>query len=101
MMHNPPHPGEILKEDYLDPLGLSISDACRGLDIARKGLSEIVNGHSGISPVMAVKLARAFDTTPEFWLNLQTQYDLWKAREAVSLEGVAVYCRSAQPTISA
>ncbi len=95
MMHNPPHPGEILKEDYLEPLGMSISDTAQGLGISRKGLSEIVNGRTGISPVMAIKLGRAFDTTAEFWLNLQTQYDLWHARQEVDPEAVAVYWKPA------
>jgi addiction module HigA family antidote len=91
MMYDPPHPGEILREDYLRPLGLSISAAHRGLGISRKSLSEIVNSRAGISPAMAFKLAKAFHTTAEFWLNLQTQYDLWKARQEVSLDAVMVY----------
>ncbi len=93
MMHNPPHPGEILKEDYLEPLGLSVTEACQGLGISRKGLSEILNGRTGISPAMAIKLAKAFGTTPELWLNLQVQHDLWHARQEVNLEGIAVYCQ--------
>ncbi len=91
MMHDPPHPGEILKEDYFEPLGLSISGAARGLSISRKGLSEIVNGRSGISPAMSVKLAKAFNTTAELWLNLQAQHDLWRAKRDVCLEGITVY----------
>ncbi len=92
MMYDPPHPGEILREDYLEPLGLSVTEASKGLGISRKGLSEILNGRTGISPAMAVKLARAFATTPELWLNLQSQHDLWHASQDVSLEGIAVYC---------
>ena len=64
-MHNPPHPGEVLREDYLNPLELSVSEAARGLDISQKQLSQIVNGKAGISPAMAIKLAHAFDTTPQ------------------------------------
>lgn len=97
-MFNPPHPGEILREDYLAPLGLSVTEASKGLGISRKGLSEILNGRTGISPAMAVKLSRAFGTTPELWLTLQSQYDLWHAREDVSLEGIAVYCQP-QPAV--
>ena len=93
MMYNPPHPGEILREDYLEPLGLSVTETAKGLEISRKGLSAILNGRTGISPAMAVKLSRAFGTTPELWLNLQSQYDLWHAKREVSLEGVAVYCQ--------
>ena len=77
-MHNPPHPGEILRELCLAPLGLSVSDAAKALGVSRKTLSEILNGRAGISPEMAIRLAIAFDTTPESWMNQQTQYDLWK-----------------------
>ncbi len=93
MMFDPPHPGEILREDYLEPLDLSVTAAAKGLGISRKGLSAILNGRTGISPAMAVKLSKAFGTTPELWLNLQSQYDLWHAQQEVSLEDVAVYCR--------
>ena len=78
-MHNPPHPGEILRELCLDPLGLSVSNAAKALRVSRKTLSEILNGRAGISPEMAIRLSIAFDTTPESWLTQQTQYDLWKA----------------------
>ncbi len=78
MMHNPPHPGEILKELYFEPLSLSVTEVAKALDITRKTLSAILNGRSGISPLMALKLAIAFDTTPESWLELQNQYDLWQ-----------------------
>lgn len=88
MMHNPPHPGEILREDYLNPLGLSVTDAAKALRVARKTLSALLNERAGVSPAMAFRLARAFDTSPELWVNLQSQYDLWQARE-VDLRGVA------------
>lgn len=93
MMFDPPHPGEILREDYLEPLGLSVTKTSRGLGVSRKGLSEILNGRTGISPAMAFKLSRAFGTTPELWLNLQNQHDLWHARKEVSLDGIVVYCQ--------
>jgi addiction module HigA family antidote len=80
-MHNPPHPGEILRELCLDPLGLSVTNAAKALRVSRKTLSEILNGRAAISPVMAIRLSIAFDTTPESWLTQQTQYDLWKARK--------------------
>jgi addiction module HigA family antidote len=80
LQFNPPHPGEILKMDYLDPLGLTITEAADGLAIARKNLSAIINGKAGISPEMAIRLSEAFDTTPDLWLNLQANYDLFKAR---------------------
>lgn len=78
-MHNPPHPGEILRELCLEPLGLSVTDAAKALNVSRKTLSEILNGRASISPEMAIRLAIAFDTTPDSWLNQQSQYDLWKA----------------------
>ena len=87
-MHNPPHPGEVLREDYLNPLGLSVSGAAKGLDISQKQLSQIVNGKAGISPAMAIKLAHAFDTTPLMWLGMQDQYDLWHAQKKIDLKKV-------------
>ncbi|MBK1724865.1 HigA family addiction module antitoxin [Thiocystis violacea] len=79
LMHNPPHPGEIIKELCLQPLGISVTEAAEALGISRKTLSSIINGKSGISPEMAVRLSIAFDTSSESWLNQQTQYDLWQA----------------------
>ena len=70
-MHNPPHPGEILRELCLDALDLSVTDAAQALGVSRKTLSSILNGRSGISPEMAIRLSKAFDTTPESWLNQQ------------------------------
>jgi len=77
-MHNPPHPGEVIRELCLEPLGLSVTDAATALGISRKTLSAILNGRAGISPEMAIRLSKAFDTTPESWLNQQMQYDLWQ-----------------------
>jgi len=78
-MHNPPHPGEVLRDLCIEPLGISVTEAAKALGVARKTLSSILNGHSGISPEMAIRLGKAFDTTPESWLNQQVQYDLWQA----------------------
>jgi len=80
-MHNPPHPGEVLRDLCLEPLELSITDAAAALGVSRKTLSAILNGRSGISPEMAIRLSIAFNTTPESWLNQQSQYDLWVARK--------------------
>jgi antitoxin HigA-1 len=80
-MHNPPHPGEILRSLCLEPLGLTVSHTAKALGVSRKTLSGIVNGHVGISPEMAVRLSLAFDTTAESWLNQQIQYDLWRAEK--------------------
>jgi antitoxin HigA-1 len=79
-MYNPPHPGEILRKLCLEPLGLNVTEAAKALDVSRKTLSAVLNGRSGISPEMAMRLAIAFDTTAESWLNQQAQYDLWRAQ---------------------
>jgi addiction module HigA family antidote len=80
-MHNPPHPGKVLRELCIEPMGLSVTAAADSLGVARKTLSSILNGHSGISPEMAVRLSLAFDTSAESWLNQQVQYDLWIAEK--------------------
>jgi addiction module HigA family antidote len=79
-MHNPPHPGQVIRELCLEPLGLSVTAAAGALGVTRKALSELLNGKSGISPEMAIRLSIAFKTSAESWLNQQMQYDLWKAR---------------------
>jgi len=80
-MHNPPHPGQIIRSLCLEPLGLTVTDAAEGLGISRKTLSAILNERAGISPEMAVRLSIAFGTSAESWLNLQTQFDLWHAEQ--------------------
>jgi addiction module HigA family antidote len=80
-MHNPPHPGEIIKSLCLEPLGLSVTEAAKALGVSRKTLSGILNGRGGISPEMAVRLSIAFGTSAESWLSQQTQYDLWHAEQ--------------------
>lgn len=77
-MHNPPHPGEIIRELCLEPLGITVTRAAQALGVSRKALSELLNGHTGITPEMAIRLSRAFNTTPESWLIQQMQYDLWQ-----------------------
>jgi len=78
-MHNPPHPGEIIRALCLEPLGLTVTQAPAGLGVSRKTLSSVLNGRAGITPEMAVRLSIAFGTSSESWLNQQTQYDLWHA----------------------
>jgi len=80
-MHNPPHPGEVLRALCIEPLGLTVTEAAKALGVSRKTLSAILNGKSGISPEMAVRLSIAFNTSSESWLNQQTQYDLWQAEQ--------------------
>ena len=81
LMFNPPHPGEILRELCLGPLGISVTAAAKGLGVSRKTLSSILNGRAGISPEMAIRLSIAFETSAESWLNQQSQYDLWQAEQ--------------------
>jgi addiction module HigA family antidote len=80
-MHNPPHPGEVIKELCLDPLELTVTAAAEGLGVSRRTLSALLNGHAGISPDMAIRLSKAFGRSPESWLQLQLQYDLWQAEQ--------------------
>ncbi|MBW6510287.1 MAG: HigA family addiction module antidote protein [Desulfuromonadales bacterium] len=81
LMHNPPHPGEVLRELCLDPLGLTVTAAAEALGVSRKTLSAVLNGKAGISPEMAIRLSIAFDTSAESWLNQQSQYELWHAEQ--------------------
>ena len=83
-MHNPPHPGEILRELCIEPLGITVTDAADALGVSRKTLSAILNGRAGISPEMAIRLSKAFDTSPESWLNQQMIYDLSCAQQSAS-----------------
>ena len=80
-MHDPPHPGEVVRELCIKPLGLTVSDAARGLGVSRKTLSALLNGRFGISPEMAIRLSKAFGGGAESWLIQQTQYDLWQAMQ--------------------
>ena len=80
-MHNPPHPGEILKKLCLEPLVLSVTKAAKALDVSRSALSNLLHCRTGITPEMAMRLSIAFDTTAESWMNQQVQYDLWKASQ--------------------
>ena len=80
-MHNPPHPGEVIRELCLEPLGLTVTAAAQGLGVSRKALSELLNGHSGVSPEMAIRLAKAFGGSAESWMRQQMQYDLWRAQQ--------------------
>ncbi len=79
MIRRPTHPGNIIKEDYLLPLSITIKDMADTLGVSRKTLSKIINGRGAITPDMALRLSRAFDTTPDFWLDLQKNLDLWNA----------------------
>ena len=80
-MQNPPHPGNIVRADCLDPLGLTVTRAAQGLGVTRQALSDLVNGHAGISVDMALRLSKAFGSSPETWLRMQMAHDLWQARD--------------------
>jgi len=79
MKRKPTHPGKIIQEDYLKPLSITITGMASTLGISRKTLSKIINERGTITPDMSLRLSRAFDTTPELWMNLQRNYDLWQA----------------------
>ena len=80
-MKNPPHPGAVIRELCIDPLGLTVTDAAKGLGVGRKTLSELLNGRSGISPEMAIRLSKAFGGSAESWLRQQMHYDLAQAEK--------------------
>lgn len=82
-MKTPPHPGEFIKEICLDPLNLTVTEAAKGLGVSRKTLSELLNGHSGISPEMAIRLSIAFGASPESWLKQQMLFDLSVAQNSL------------------
>jgi antitoxin HigA-1 len=91
-MKNPPHPGEHLRHDYLEPFGLSVAAAARTLGVTRQMLNNLVNGATGISPEMAIRLSKAFGGSPEVWLGMQMRYDLAQAMrkaDAIKVERVA------------
>lgn len=81
LMHNPPHPGAVIRELCLEPLGLTVTEAAQALGVSRKTLSAILNGNAGVSPEMAVRLSIAFDTSAKSWLAQQSEYELWQAEQ--------------------
>lgn len=81
MIHNPKHPGYLVKSLCLEPLGLSVTEAAKALKVSRPALSKLLNGHANISPEMAVRLSIVFNTSDKLWVNLQAGYDLWKAQQ--------------------
>ena len=81
VMHNPPHPGEVIRELCISPLGLSVTKAAEGLGVSRKTLSALLNGRFGISPEMAIRLSKGFGGSAESWLIQQAQYDLWQVTQ--------------------
>ncbi|MBU1161935.1 MAG: HigA family addiction module antidote protein [Proteobacteria bacterium] len=84
-MHNPLHPGEIIREFCVEPLDLTVTEAAEALGVTRKTLSTLLNGRAGISPEMALRLSKVFGRTPEGWLRLQLRIDLWKAEQSIDI----------------
>ena len=80
-MQNPPHPGEIVRWECLEPLGLTVTRAAQGLGVTRQALSDLVNTRAGVSVEMSLRLSQAFGSSPETWLGMQTAHDLWQARD--------------------
>lgn len=78
IMHNPLHPGEIVKDTLIDGAKLNVTEAANRLGVSRTALSRLLNGHSGISPEMAVRLSKLLNTSIDMWINLQAQYDTWQ-----------------------
>ena len=80
-MKNPPHPGRSIRNACLEPLGLSVTEGAKVLGVTRQALNNVLNGKSGVSPEMAIRLSKAFGSTPETWLRMQVSYDLAQARK--------------------
>lgn len=99
-MHNPPHPGEVLKELYVAPLNLTITDIAKALGITRQTLSGLLNCNIGISIDMSIRLSKAFGTSPELWLNLQNKRDLWEAKSKASKLKVKLLYKVAKSVIA-
>jgi addiction module HigA family antidote len=88
--HNPPHPGEFIKQTYLEPMAISLRHAAKELDVSPSTFQRLVNGEADISPEMALRLSKAFGRTAESWMQMQANYMLWKARKHVDLKRVHV-----------
>ena len=88
-MHNPPHPGEFIAAVYLEPNQISMRQLAAALNVSPSTLSRLINGATAVSPVMALRLSKALGRSPESWLAMQSNYDLWHARHKVKLGKVA------------
>lgn len=87
-MHNPPHPGEFIREVYITPFEISIRKVADGLQVSASTLTRLLNGDSNISPEMALRLSKALGRSPESWLAMQDQYDLWHARKNIDMRKI-------------
>jgi antitoxin HigA-1 len=103
MMYNPPHVGEILREMYLEPSNISVTEAAKRLGVSRQAISRLINEKAGISADMAIRLAKAFGTSPEYWMNMEKQYELWQAmseNEDLKIEPFLIPTRNASESAS-
>ena len=87
-MHNPPHPGEFIWATYIEPFAISLRSLAKSLGVSPSTLTRLVHGQSGVSPAMALRLAKAVGRSPESWLAMQHHYDLWQAKQTTDLSGV-------------
>lgn len=87
-MHNPPHPGEFLRETYIEPFDISVRSLAESLGVAHSTLARIVSRRSAVSPEMALRFSKALGRSPESWLEMQHNYDLWQAKKSANLSGV-------------
>ena len=87
-MHNPPHPGEFIYSTYMEPFGVSCRNLAKHLDVAASTLNRIIKGQSGISPEMSLRLSKTLGRSPESWLSMQDNYDLWQAKKQTKLGNV-------------
>ena len=87
-MHNPPHPGEFIREVYIAPFDISVRKVAASLQVSASTLNRLLNGESNVSPEMALRLSKTLGRSPESWLAMQDQYDLWHARKRVNLKQV-------------
>lgn len=88
LMQNPSHPGEILKHEFLEPYGLSSIRLAKIIDVPRTRIERIVKGTTSVTPDTALRLSKAFGTTPEFWVNMQANYDMAAARKEVDVSAI-------------
>ncbi|EKD72504.1 MAG: hypothetical protein ACD_45C00658G0003 [uncultured bacterium] len=95
IIHNPLHPGEVVKDELIDATGLSVTEAAERLGVSRTALSRLLNGHAGISPEMALRLSKFFNTSIEMWINLQAQYDTWLISKQIKKIKVKPYDEAA------
>jgi addiction module HigA family antidote len=97
MMHNPAHPGDVIRESCLKPSRMTVGEAAEGLGVTRKALSDLLNGHSGMSPEMALRLEKAGWSTADTWLRMQMNWNLWRVRQQASKIKVKKF-RQPEPT---